>query len=249
MTWSYDLIADVYATDMGQSMAFDDGAYYLDLCRAHPGRVLELGCGTGRILLRLLAAGVDVIGLDRSLPMLQRLRHDAAARGLTSPSVVQGDLAALPLRGAFTAVFAPYSLVTYLTAPPALARFLRTAGERLAPEGVLAIDAFIPRDVTAFDDLRLDYRRPHGAGELERHKRIACGDDGTHTIERRYRVLDHQGQITREWITRDTIRPYGEQALREAAQTAGLRVIQADLDYRQPSARAAQFLTLVLARA
>jgi hypothetical protein len=81
---SYDRIADVYATDMGASMRFDDIGYYRDLCRRVGGKVLELGCGTGRILLPLLAAGVDIEGLDRSAPMLARLHADAAARGLAA---------------------------------------------------------------------------------------------------------------------------------------------------------------------
>src|SRR4030095_7404926 len=73
--WPYDLIAQVYATDMGRSMPFDDVGFYRGLCRGARGRVLELGCGTGRILLDLIASGVDAIGVDRSLPMLKQMRE------------------------------------------------------------------------------------------------------------------------------------------------------------------------------
>ena len=51
---SYNKIAAVYSTDMGQSMAFDDVGYYRRLCSERGGHTLELGCGTGRILLPLL---------------------------------------------------------------------------------------------------------------------------------------------------------------------------------------------------
>ena len=76
---SYDRIAAVYATDMGQSMAFDDIGYYRALCQQRGGRTLELGCGTGRILLPLLASGIDIAGIDQSPGMLGQLQQDAKA--------------------------------------------------------------------------------------------------------------------------------------------------------------------------
>ena len=247
MSWSYDAIAEVYATDMGASMPFDDIGWYRTLCQRQGGAVLELGCGTGRILLPLLAAGFDACGVDRSLPMLQRLRRDAEARALGTPRVAQMDLRALALRGRFASVLAPYSLVTYLTAPAELAGFLRAARELLAPGGVLVLDAFVPRDVAAFDDFRLDYRRPHGAGVLVRHKRIAVGADGCNTIERRYRVIDAGDVAREEFTTRETIRPYAAATLRAAAQAAGLACRAEVLDYGAGSGAAqARFATLEL---
>jgi 2-polyprenyl-3-methyl-5-hydroxy-6-metoxy-1,4-benzoquinol methylase len=46
---------------------------------AAEGRVLEVGCGTGRILLPLLEAGVDADGIDLFEPMLECARRKAAA--------------------------------------------------------------------------------------------------------------------------------------------------------------------------
>lgn len=231
MSWSYDAIAEVYATDMGASMPFDDVGFYRALCLQQGGTVLELGCGTGRILLPLLATGLDAMGVDRSLPMLARLRRDAAARRLAPPRVAQMDLRALALRAHFATVLAPYSLVTYLTEPHELAQFLAAARELLAPQGVLVLDAFVPRDVTAFDDFRLDYRRAHAGGTLERHKRIALRGDGCNTIERRYRVFAPDGELREEFTTRETIRPYAAATLRAAAAAAGLRCRAETLDY------------------
>ena len=55
-----------------------------------PGRTLEMGCGTGRALRPLRAAGVPVLGIDRSLAMLRRAHHVhgvacAGARGEALP--------------------------------------------------------------------------------------------------------------------------------------------------------------------
>jgi len=187
MSWSYDAIADVYATDMGQSMPFDDVGCYRAICREQGGSTLELGCGTGRILIELLAAGIDAFGADRSLPMLKRLQRDAAARGLI-PRVLQMDLRALALRNIFDCILLPYSLITYLTDERVATGVLGQLRDLLAPGGVLVLDAFVPRPVQSFAEFRLDYRRAHGSGMLERHKRITAHADGTNRIERRYRL-------------------------------------------------------------
>jgi ubiquinone/menaquinone biosynthesis C-methylase UbiE len=63
---------------------------------ARPGqgeRILDVGCGTGIFTLDLLAAGSRVIGLELSLPMLQRAGKKAAGRPFR---MVQGDMRGLP---------------------------------------------------------------------------------------------------------------------------------------------------------
>jgi SAM-dependent methyltransferase len=245
--WSYDAIADVYATDMGQSMPFDDVACYRALTQANGGRTLELGCGTGRILLELLAAGIDAFGADRSLPMLKRLRRDAASRRLT-PRAAQMDLRALALRGTFDTILLPYSLITYITDRDVAATVLTQLRERLARDGVLVLDAFVPQPVASFADFRLDYRRPHGAGTLERHKRITAMSDGTNRIERRYRLYaDNATTPTDEFHTDETIRPYGQADLSALAAAAGLQVDKWIFDYgTRAQPEGARFATVLL---
>ena len=228
--FSYDAIADVYATDMGQSMPFDDVGWYRRQCQARGGRALELGCGTGRILLELLAAGVEAIGVDRSLPMLRRLRMDAAARGIDA-CVAQMDLRRLALAGEFRIILAPYSLITYITEPAAAVAVLAHLRELLSSGGRLVVDAFVPRPVTSFAEFRLDYRRAHGAETLERHKRIAANPDGTNRIERRYRLIGVDGRLRDEFHTDETIRPYTPAELTALAASARLRVEDLVFDY------------------
>ena len=56
--------------------------FYVALARAAQGPVLDICCGTGRILLPGLQAGVDIEGLDLFEPMLKTLRAKAAGMGL-----------------------------------------------------------------------------------------------------------------------------------------------------------------------
>ena len=228
--WSYDAIADVYATDMGQSMPFDDVGWYRSVCLLHGEPVLELGCGTGRILLELLAAGIDATGADRSLSMLQRLCKDAAARKL-QPRVIQMDLRAIAVAGTFRVILAPYSLITYLTDRSVAIDMLNHLRVRLAPGGVLVVDAFVPQPVVTFSDYRLDYRRTHGTQILERHKRITANEDGTNRIERRYRLASADSACAEEFLTDETIRPYSASTIAELCAEAGLTPVSWTFNY------------------
>jgi SAM-dependent methyltransferase len=90
-------------------------------------RVLEIGCGTGRVMLKLDAR--SVVGLDVSAGMLKQAR----ARGL---SVVRGDAHALPFANRqFDAVIASNVVFRYLDWPRAFFEAARV----LAPEGHLAL--------------------------------------------------------------------------------------------------------------
>jgi len=242
--WSYDAIANVYATDMGQSMPFDDVGWYRALCLREGGRALELGCGTGRILIELLRAGVDAVGADRSLPMLARLRRDAKKYTL-SPDVLQIDIAAPALRARFRVVLLPYSLITYLRDPTIAELSVRTLAALLEPGGCLVLDAFVPQPVTSFADFRRDYRRAHEGGFLERHKRITANVDGTNRIERQYTLLDANDGAISEFVTDETIRPYAANDLSHFARSAGLVVESVIHDYNATTDMPSRFATLV----
>jgi SAM-dependent methyltransferase len=87
----YDAFARFY--DLFHAQRDEDIAMYLDFAQAADGTILELGCGTGRLLLPLARAGHRVTGLDSSAEMLARAQERLRAASLTERvSLVQGDL-------------------------------------------------------------------------------------------------------------------------------------------------------------
>jgi SAM-dependent methyltransferase len=112
-----------------------------------PGPVLDLACGTGRLLVPLLREGHTVVGLDRAPPMLAR----AAARVRRLPPsrrarclLVRGDLRALGFRRRFALALCAFHSVQHLIDDADLLRFLRDVRRSLAPGGWLAFDVLPP---------------------------------------------------------------------------------------------------------
>src|SRR6202049_3848353 len=169
---TYDRIAQWYDVDMARNMQFDDVAFYADLCQHEGGKVLELGCGNGRVLLELVRRDIDAVGVDISHKMLERLQRKAGTRGL-EPRACQMDARRLAFTRSFDVVLCPYSLVTYMAKADDLERMMSEVRQVLRMDGLLVLDAFIPRDTMAGSDYRLDYRRPFGDEVLVRYKRVA----------------------------------------------------------------------------
>src|SRR5215208_7091430 len=70
----YAELPDLY--DLEHAGFSDDVELYLRLAEAVGDPILELGCGTGRVLAPLAAAGHRITGVDRSRPMLDRARSE-----------------------------------------------------------------------------------------------------------------------------------------------------------------------------
>jgi SAM-dependent methyltransferase len=241
----YDRIAAIYDQDMGRNMRHDDLRFYAGIATQGDGPALELGVGTGRVARALSAAGVAVVGVDRSRPMLAALRASWPAT-LALPTLLQGDLRALPLQpGRFATVLFPYSVLCYLASETEVQQALRSAVEVARPGARLVLDAFIPRPLASDAGFRPDYQRQTPLGQLSRQRRITALDDGRHRIERHYRLEATDGRC-RTIETSALIRPLSPEALSRAAIQAGCRIESRHWDYGAADRAAdAQFFSVI----
>ena len=242
---AYDAIAEFYDHDMGRNADGRDVIWYREFCLAaaadRPGPVLELGCGTGRITLPLAEAGVAVIGIDLSLPMLLVLQRKAAAQqaalpGVPRPLVLAMDMARPALDGRFAAVLCPFSAFTYLLDDGDRRAALAFVRRVLAPGGRFAMDVFLPdpalEDRAAQQEV-FDYRRelPQG-GWLERHKTIATRvRPGINRIRRRYTFLAPDGAVQHELHTESHQRACQPAELRQLLHEAGFASVRLAGDF------------------
>lgn len=117
--------------------------FYVTLARAASGPVLDIACGTGRILLPCLQAGVDIEGLDLFEPMLKTLRAKAAAMGL-SPRLHKADMSDFSLPRRFGLIMIPFNAFIHNMTQESQIRCLRLCREHLLPGGELTFDTFFP---------------------------------------------------------------------------------------------------------
>ncbi len=115
---------------------------------ADGGAVLELAVGSGRLAVPLAERGIEVVGIDASLAMLDRLRARPGGEAVTA---VLGDMADLDLTPAgvpddatFALVLVAYNALFNLTTAEDQQRCLHQVWERVAPGGVLVVEAFVP---------------------------------------------------------------------------------------------------------
>jgi SAM-dependent methyltransferase len=114
---------------------------------APAGPILDLACGTGRLLLPLLRDGHRVVGLDRSASMLAAARRRVARLPATRRArclLLRADLRAFALQPRFTLAVAAFHSVQHLYAEADLLRFLRATRACLVPGGWLAFDVLPP---------------------------------------------------------------------------------------------------------
>lgn len=123
----------------------DDVAYVRRFARAAGGALLELGCGSGRLLLAPAADGVPVTGVDNAPAMLARAQAAAAAAGVAARvTLLHDDMTQLTqVRDRFGAIVIGSNTIMHLTADQ-LRPMLRAAWRSATPAAQLLIDTANP---------------------------------------------------------------------------------------------------------
>lgn len=140
----YDHFARFY--DLSHDELAEDIPFLLSVTEESGGPVLELGCGSGRLLVPLARAGYAVTGIDNSPEMLARARlrlGGEAPEVRNRVSLVEGDMAVPAVEGGFGLAFFGYNTFMHLDEARA-ATALRQLKPLLAPGGRLLIDVDNP---------------------------------------------------------------------------------------------------------
>jgi SAM-dependent methyltransferase len=178
----------------------DDVEAIVHLAQEMDGPVLELGCGTGRLLLPLSVTGLPVTGVDISPALLARARAKLA----TVPhgdqvTLVEADFRhlALPQRD-FAFAFCTSNTLMHLADPADQLTVLERVAAHLRPGGLLLIDLFHP-DVARLLDV-------HGVMELADQW---TREDGTEVIKWSVRTVDLAEQLQESLFIYEEIAPDG----------------------------------------
>jgi SAM-dependent methyltransferase len=107
-----DLYPLLYHTHHSQQS--EDINFWLNLAASHGSPILELGCGTGRVLIRLAGAGHQVYGLDRDSDMLAFLQSNCPANVKLLIHLIQADMTAFHLNMGFKLIICPCNTLSTL---------------------------------------------------------------------------------------------------------------------------------------
>jgi SAM-dependent methyltransferase len=231
----WDEYARFYDWENARTMGRQDVRFWQDFARREGGRVLELGCGTGRVIVPVARTGVPVVGIDRSEPMLAYARRRARRLPVARrPRLVRGDIRALPFEDrSFPAVMAPYGILQSLTREADLAATLAEVARVIEPGGTLGVD-LVP-DLPAWDEYtnrtRLRGRLPSSAGHLtlvesvrqDRRRKLTIFDQ---------EYVEHRGRRTERHRFSLTFRTLPLPQMVARVEQAGFRVTAVLGDYR-----------------
>jgi len=204
----WDEYAPFYDWENAQTLGRRDVPFWRRAASSARGPVLELGCGTGRVSVPLASDGVDLVGIDRSAPMLdrarQRITNSPTRQFVNSPRFVRGDIRTLPFRArSFAMVLAPYGILQSLIRPRDLTATLASVARVVAPGGVFGVDLVpdVPKwreyqnrvqlrgkadgaDLTLVESVRQDRRR-----HLTTFEQVYVERRGRRTREHRFELV------------------------------------------------------------
>ena len=186
------------------------------------GRVLELGVGTGRLAVPMAAAGLNVVGVDSSEAMLNRLIERTKTDG-THVEAVLGDMVDDLPDGPFDACLVAYNTIFNLLDAEAQQRCFVEVASRLRPGGCFVVEAIVPDD-EAPTGTNVSVRSmavDHVVLSVSEHR-----PDEQRTSGQFVEITEAGGVRLRPW----SIRWASPTELDEMAAAAGLRVDRRDAD-------------------
>jgi SAM-dependent methyltransferase len=140
----YDSFARFY--DLEYRNVSDDLEFYHQFAERCDSPILELGCGTGRILTHLARAGFRVTGVDASLPMLALARQqiDQDSRLERRVHLEEADMRTFTFRTRFRMALCAINSFMHLMTPEDQATCVSNVHHHLVSGGLFIVDVFNP---------------------------------------------------------------------------------------------------------
>jgi len=234
VTDGWDQYAPFYDWENARTLGRRDLPFWKRAIEGLDAAALELGCGTGRLVVPLARAGHRMTGIDRSTPMLARARARAQRlRRNQRPGLVCGDIRDLPFpRRSFGAVLATYGMLQSLLSDRDVDAALAEAARVLVRGGLLGVDLVpdLPRWDEYGPEVRMQGRAPDGrtvtlieSVRQDRRRGLTVFDE---------EFVERRGRQTRRHRFRLTFRTLPMGATLTRIRRAGFRIDDVFGDYQ-----------------
>jgi len=124
-----------------------DIEFFVDYSRKSNGRTLELGCGTGRVLIPTAVAGCEITGLDLSPYMLGKCREKLERQPVEVQErvrFIQGNMTGFDTGETYQLITIPFRPFQHLVSVEEQKGCLNSINKHLAPGGLFVFDIFHP---------------------------------------------------------------------------------------------------------
>jgi SAM-dependent methyltransferase len=124
-----------------------DISFYIDAAAESGSPVLELGCGTGRVMIPIARSGIEIVGIDSSSHMLEVCHKRLASESKEVQNrieLVQADMRSFSLNQTFTLITTPFRSFQHLLTANDQISCIETAYRHLKEGGRLILDVFNP---------------------------------------------------------------------------------------------------------
>jgi len=226
------LFYDYYSTGLEGDVEF-----YVEEARKAGSPALELGCGTGRMLIPVAQSGVTIVGIDRA-PAMLAIAKDKLKR--LSPQtkrrikLVEGDMSDFSLGRRFRLAMIPYRAFLHLLTPEDQRQALSCIREHLTKNGRLVLNIFNPRI-----DIIAEHSGPLGSAvkkdlefiHPENGHRVVVWDSRQYDLELQvleqyfiFEELDDEGKMVSKTYTSLTLRYVYRYEMEYLLELCGYRV-------------------------
>ena len=246
-----NLLAETWDLFRGDTSNWPDRLFYREFIAEIGEPALDVGCGTGRLLLDYMQDGVDIDGVDNSPEMLAICKEKASELGL-NPALYQQSMEDLDLPRRYKVILVPSSSFQLLTEKKLARRAMRHFYEHLESEGVLIMPFMLiwqegtPQQTEWVPDGEVE--RPEDGALIRRWSRATydISKQLEHT-ETRYEVSLDGEVIGSEYHSRSPATCwYTQSQARELYRLAGFTEPVAYSEFsREPAAEEAPIFTMV----
>lgn len=244
------LIAEAWDLLRGDTSTWTDRAYYLDVIRTQGEPVLDVGCGTGRLLVDFLSLGIDIDGIDNSPEMLALCREKAAAAGV-AVNVFEQRMESVSLARKYRTIIIPSSSLQLVIEPSERDEALRRLRSHLLPGGVVVASFMaVWKEGTPLESERVrSVVRPQDGATIRRIQRAWFNPETEcEATEDIYQVI-RDAKVVEEEVHRraPATRAYSQEQARAAFANAGFRHVVLTSEFTRDTATADDSVFVVTA--
>jgi ubiquinone/menaquinone biosynthesis C-methylase UbiE len=235
------LATDVYDITRPIGHSFGDVEFYLKRLKSCTGRVLEPAVGTGRVMIPLMEAGLQMEGLDNSHEMVAICRARCAERGL-QPVLYEGDMGSLSLPERYEAIIIPAGSFLLIERREESLGSLKRFREHLVPGGRLILDLELQTDFSVGTVSTGTVETPRGETITVESKVVEVNFLEQYSVSHMRYEKWRDGELLQTEMQRFPLRWYGLEEFELILKSLGFSevVVSADYEYGKRPTRADQ---------